>query len=321
MLYLLPQLPVRNRYSENWIKIWERELDKLGVEYQTLGTRCIFSLKKYFTNPVNALRNECNQIKKLCQKDLSKDSILVLDIDFPGLITPAVQVLKLVYPELKVYGFLHAGSYNYGDIFEKTQGKKNCEIGMLETFDKIFVSTNYHRQKIEDYFGVVFDNIEVVGFPLYQEDIFKYVTSIPYSEKKYILFTGRPEQSDYTLIDSLKKQFSKEKFLILKTRNRKKYFELLNKSKIVISLKREDTFGLTQLEAYILGSIPLSPKKYAYPETIGFSELLYDDKEDLLVKLNNLLLLQENSFKIGVENYRFVISNIISKIEQGIKKV
>jgi hypothetical protein len=312
MIYILPQLPVRNRYSQDWISIWVRELTKLNTEFLVLGYNYPVKLTYFFTNPDEALKYECNQIKKLVK--FKPQKMLCLDIDFPGLITSAIQVLKLTNPELKTFGFLHAGSYNTGDIFEKTKGKKEIEEAMFKVFDKIFVSTNYHKEKIENYFGKKFENLEVVGLPFYKEDVLKYTEPIPFSQKKLILLTGRIEQSDYSFVDTLRREFPSEVFQQLKAKNRREYFNLLNKAKVVISLKKEETFGLTQLETYVLGGIPLSPNKYAYPETIGIKELLYDNTEDLVQKLKYLLTLRENFFRIEIEKYEKVIPKIINEI-------
>lgn len=314
MLYLLPQLPVKNRYTEDWIQMWERELTRLGVAFSVIGSKKVEPLTKYFTNPEKALRYECNQIKELTK--LKSAKLLCLDTDFPGLLAPAIQVLKLTNPDLKCYGYLHAGSWCNGDIFKDTSGKKWMERAMFDVFDKIFVATNYHKKKIETFFGKSFKNIKVVGCPFYKEDVFRLAKPLKYSEKDVILVSGRPEQQAKSLLEELKENFGQNNDIIAnpKPKTRKEYFKLLSRAKIVISLKIEETFGLSQLEAYALGGIPLCPNRYSYPEIIKDKRLLYEDSEDLLTKLDYLLDLKENPFKINLDKYRETIPKIIELI-------
>ena len=178
--------------------------------------------------------------------------------------------------------------------------------------------TNYHsnkvKKKIEKYFEEEFDNLKVVGFPFYRKDVFSYTKPLPYEKKDGILINGRLEQSNVGLIDRIKKTFQYENISILHARNRKEYYNLLNKAKVVISLKIEETFGIGQLEAYVLGSIPLSPNNYAYPEVIENETLLYTDEEDLMDKLAYLLRLDQNSFQMDIEKYEQTISSCVKNL-------
>ena len=311
MIYLVPPLPVKNRYTEDWIKVWERELKKLGKSYVVVGSKKVESLTMFFTNPQKALIYECKQIEFLAKTKV--DKLLCLDIDFPGLITSAIQVLRLTNPDLVAYGYLHAGSWCNGDIFKSTAGKSFVERAMFDTFDKIFVATNYHKQKIERYFGKEFKNLEVVGYPFYKEDILRYANS--HQKKSIILISGRPEQSDMGLVDRIKKKFSKEKIIVNpKCKTRKDYFQLLSKAKIFISLKTEETFGLSVLEACTLGTLVLCPNLYSYPEILKNEFLLYENGDDLLSRLENLLRLRHVEGFVDLEEYRQTIFRIVKDL-------
>jgi len=309
MLYILPQLPCKNRYTEDWAAIWARELLNLGFQFKMLGTFTPVPITKFFTDPGMALLYECNQIKNLVK--YSPDKIFCLDIDFPGLLSSAIPVLKLMNPKLKCYGYLHAGSWCDGDIFSKTQGKKYLERAMFDVFDKIFVATYYHKKKIEKYFGEKFENIEVVGFPFYKKDVLYYTTPLSYEEKNGILINGRIEQSNIGIVDIIRKEFKNQRIQFVNAKNRKEYYNQLNHAKIVLSLKMEETFGIGQLEAYVLGAIPICPNDFAYQEVIKDKHLLYSDEEDLVKKLTYLIGLEKNLFHIDIEQYEQVISNIM----------
>lgn len=312
MLYLLPQLPVKNRYTEDWIGVWARELTNLNVRFKVLGSRKPVTITKYFTDPNKALEYECRQIRALSKVGPKK--ILCLDIDFPGLIAPALQVLRLTNPNLRCYGYLHAGSWCNGDIFSKTPGKKLMERSMFDVFDRIFVASFYHKKKIEDYFGEEFGNVEVVGFPFYKKDVLLYVKPLPFEEKRGILVNGRMEQSNVVLIDRIREKFGTEEIIVVNAKSRGEYYNQLNHAKIVLSLKTEETFGIGVLEGFILGGVLLCPNDFAYPEVIGDARLLYDNEEDLMDKLAYLLTLKENPFQIEIERYKQAIPNMISSI-------
>lgn len=305
MIHLLPQLPCNNRYTEDWAGMWSRELINLGMQCEVFGHNLPTEVTRFFTDPDYALRYECDQIRALSQRDYL-DTIFCLDIDFPGLLSAAIPVLKLGHPKLKCFGYLHAGSWNNGDIFSGTLGKKHLERAMFDIFDRVFVATEYHKQNIERYLGGSPDTLEVVGFPFYRKDVEYYAKPLPFEEKSGIIVVGRGEQSNKDLLDTVTKKLGTEVSVIEAT-SRAGYFYQLNKAKVVLSLKTEETFGISQLEAYVLGGIPLSPNAYSYPEVIGDERLLYNDKNDLIDKLAYLLSLKENLFQIDIEKYEHVI--------------
>jgi len=312
MMHLLPQLPCKNRYTKDWIGIWTRELSNLGVQFKVLGHNKPMAITKFFTNPAKALEYECEQIMALARTNPEK--IFCLDIDFPGLLSSAIPVLKLRNPNLKCFGYLHAGSWCNGDIFSEIIGKKHLERAMFDTYDKIFVATYYHKKKIEKYFGEEFDNLEVVGFPFYRKDVLSYVEPMPFEEKDGVIINGRWEQSNLDFLDRLRNKLNIKIYCIEST-NREGYYRQLNTAKVVISLKTEETFGIGQLEAYVLGGIPLCPDDFSYPEVIGDGRLLYLSENNLMDKLSWLLRLRQNPFQINVEQYEQTIPNIVSSIK------
>lgn len=325
MMHLLPQLPCKNRYTEDWIQIWSRELKNLGVEFRVLGHDTSTPITKFFTDPDYALRYECDQLRALSQMDrlTQLEKIFCLDVDFPGLLSAAIPVLKLRNPDLKCYGYLHAGSWCNGDVFAGISGKKQLERAMFDVYDKVFVASGYHKDKIQWYFNRGFDNLEVVGFPFYREDVLAYAEPLPFEEKSGIIINGRWEQSNVELLERLRRKFSTQ-ICTVEATSRADYFRQLNKAKVVLSLKTEETFGIGQLEAYVLGGIPLSPNRFAYPEVIGDPRLLYDNEKDLIDKLAYLLELKENSFhpfQIEIEKYEQVIPTCIDKLRSNNERV
>ena len=50
------------------------------------------------------------------------------------------------------------------------------------------------------------------------------------------------------------------------TNNKKEYYELLSKAKIVFSASKQETFGIGTVEAMMLGAMPVVPNKLSYIE-------------------------------------------------------
>jgi hypothetical protein len=316
MLYVVPQLPVKNRYSEEWSSIWSRELSKLKIEHTIVKERKPVSMKKskvnFFSDLRESIKYECNQIKYLIDNVKEGDKILWLDFDFPGLSIPATQLIKLSNPTIKSYAYCHAGSWCNKDIWSSIPSKKKIEDAGFDIFDKVFVATNYHKEKIENYFGKKMNNIYVVGFPLYKEDVIKYTKPIEWKEKKGIIVIGRIEQSNPNIINSVLNNYEKQT-TFKKFRNRKEYFNALNKSKILISPKIEETFGLTAMEAVMLGTIPLCPNNYSYKELLP-QELLYSNENELNEKIKPLLN-EKPSISIDLSKYEGSIKEIVRLME------
>ena len=248
---------------------------------------------------------------------------LHLDIDFPGIFSSYAQLLKWRRPDIKLYGFCHAGSWNNKDIFENAKGKKEMELGTIKCFDKIFVATNYHKWNIERYFDKVFDNIVVVGLPFYPHDCLRQLEKPVLKsllEKDIFLISGRPEQSDKSLIEKLKAKYNVNwvDFTSNYIKNsRKNYFEVLNHTRISVSFKVEETFGLSQFEVATFGGLILSPNKYSYPELILYPQLLYNNEEDLFEKFDKLFNLKANPYLINTHGYELSILSMVKEIYEN----
>jgi len=314
MITLVPQLPCGNRYTEDWLATWERELDLLGLEHQVPCRPISASqVTKFFTDPILAVRYEAYQIATMMDTPGTLGGIMCLDVEFPGLMTSAIQTFRLMYPGLQVYGYLHAGVWCNADIWSYTKGRNYIDRAIFDTYDRVFVATIYHKEKIEKYFNEEFNNLVVVGFPFYRKDVYRYGSSIPFEEKSGVVICGRAEQSNGGLVKCIKEVVPHVTFLSAKTRQ--DYFEQINKAKVVISLKTEETFGISQLEAFALGSLPLCPNNYAYPEVISNPNFLYDSWSDLVVKLEYLLRLtsfpEVSNLQQPFETYEKVIETCV----------
>jgi len=327
-LAVFPQLPVYNRYTEQWIPMWVKELSKQGVTFEMFGSYgvCCFDRNieyNYFTNTSESIIYECNQIKEFTECINEFTHLLVLDADFPGLTASIIPTYKLMNPKLKCFAYLHAGSYCNGDVYTKTkaihQSKKQQELAMLMTYDKIFVATQYHKQKVERYFDRIFENVVVTGIPLGRDAIHEMVEEIPFESKSGIFIAGRMEQSNIKHMEEIVDAFPKEKiYHPLNTppfNNRREFLNFLNKCKVVVSLKTEDTFGLITAETAILGGLPLCPNKFAYPEFLPDDNLLYGGTQELLLKLTYLVSLDKNPYVFNYDKHDKAIKTIVEEMK------
>ena len=191
-LYYFPTFPVENRYSEEWLMQFITEFKKHDVQYRTILGDGIPEEKErdgMFTSISNSSMWELQQISNFFMSYFNSlkdgDVLFFTDINFPGFVLPFVQLIKTKYPKVKAYGFIHAGSYCNGDIFENTEGKGDFEKSLIKTFDGIFVATLYHMKKFastSSIYGV--QNIYVVGAPFYRSQV-KDIEIRPYSERTY----------------------------------------------------------------------------------------------------------------------------------------
>lgn len=329
MLYFVPQLPVKNRYQEDWLSYFMDEFKKRNVDYNMiLGDQFPVEIKEFFTNIKASVEWELRQLQILNNFVEDGDIIFFADVDFPGFAQPFVQTIKL-RKKVKVYGYLHAGSYCKGDIFSNTPGKPDCERGILQDFDGIFVATNYHKQKLINFFTGEQKNVHVVGAPFYR----KYLPSVNIGDREYgVIHTGRldKQRSDKLLL-SIIKDFPSCRFLstrkpsevpsnldVVVPSDRKEYYDLLNRSYIYLNTSEEDTFSYGAVEAMAMGCVPLVPDSYSYPEVVPIPDLRYTNKTDLERKLSKLKanFTHKSQNLFGLTPFSF-----ISKWEQSIPEM
>jgi hypothetical protein len=209
---------------------------------------------------------------------------------------------------MKVYGIYHAGSWCHNDIFKEDTGKYFQELSSFFLCQAVFVATEYHKDKICNFFkgvGVTkeyfYDSIEVLhGLPFYPYKLLKYQKS--FSQKTGdILIVGRKEQSEgITLFPESSFNIDIHSGLI----NREKYLEKLSKYKVAIFPKSEETFGYGPLEAAAVGTIPLVPDAFSYKEVIN-EPFRYTTYSDLTHKV-------DDAIKYRFQGYFSIVKNMLT---------
>jgi glycosyltransferase involved in cell wall biosynthesis len=151
-----------------------------------------------------------------------------------------------------------------------------CEASWLAMLDMVFVGTKYHAglllererdaQAITDR-GVA--PIHVVGIPVA-------VSRGPEAvRERLVVFPHRltpdkhPELFDYLAL-RVGEVHPDVKFVRTQDLKLSKpdYYDLLARAAVTVSFADQETFGISMVEAALLGSTPIAPKRLAYRETL-----------------------------------------------------
>ena len=284
----VPQYPTSMRYSEWWYWKLPQMFEDVGYEVITLGKSSIRLFKNKRANldmfsPVSSAINfEIKQIEEYMLLNIKKDDVLFLnDLSFPGLFC------NILYHKqcTKMFAFCHATSLNKFDYFENVRNSKFLtESGHSVLFDKVFVGSEYHKQKLINGSNLkLWTNTKVsyLPFPPFKPVVEKL--------KKYnIISVSRPtpQKVDENLEKVVENHFGPVNRLV--SNSWKEYYKNLAMSKILLVTAQEDTFGYQIVDAIINGCIPIARNDLAYPELLP-EEYLYNNSKELLERIENVL--------------------------------
>lgn len=314
-LILVPQYPAKLRYQEWWFEEFPKRLSKAFKEVIVLGHQCIHErpLGSGFS-PINqAIEFECKQVKQYMELDLRIDDVLLLnDLSFPGIFA---NVLFHQRP-VSCYAICHATSRNKYDYFMHDRKiKYPIEKSIAALFDKVFVATEYHKNKLG------WDNIEVIGLPDPPPELMK----TPDDR----LCGFRPINTGYFSRNSIQKVNQKilrylkkhHQYAIIHFNEStwEGYYHRLKKCKIVLITSKEETYGYQVVDAIKCGAIVLAPNSCSYPELLP-KKYLYSSKEELLDMLDCYLNYNyhkhytiENLMQAKVDNFYDVLIENLKK--------
>lgn len=305
VIWHFPVLPVKNRYPEEWFHQFPEEYEKhKSLEYVSVlpDDDHLFSVPfekghgpaDMFTDFNASIRWELGQIRNFMNqyrdKIRPKDVVFFCDIDFPGFVAPFAHLIKTQLPDVKIYGYLHAGSYCKDDLFCNTPGKLQTEIAYLATFDGVFVGSEYHKNKFcgliprspGESQTLLADKVHVVGAPFYKSQL-RGVEGKRYDNRKFdVIYPSRIDlQKKADTFLGLVNRFPDIKFVCTHNpgicppnleyqhpEGREGYYKLLADSRTCLSLAKEETFGYIALEAMAVGTVPIGPANYSYPEIL-----------------------------------------------------
>jgi len=306
-IIFVPQFPTPLRYQEFFFTEIPNELSKHYDEVIVLGKGVaprdgVEYDKKLFSPIDTACQVEIYQMREyMALKLKGDDTLLHMDLSFPGLFH---NILYHKRP-MNCYCYCHATSLNTGDLFEWDRNSKwHTELGNSKLYDRIFVGSKYHADKLR------LANTEVVGLPIPPFPTFK-------EEKIYdIISVARPnpQKVDAELENHVKKLFGP--IVRKECKTWEEYYKFLSSAKILLISSIEDTFNYSIMEAILNNTIVLAPNRCSYPELLP-SEYIYYDRTNLDLKikyyLNNYKLVPELLCLDMCKNFYNNISNIIKQ--------
>ena len=285
-IILVPQYPVDNRYSGWYFYLFPKMFKKYFDSVRILTPFNFYRLRddefdsSSFSPVDKSIAFELGQIESymsISEKELNSSILFFCDISFPGIFANILFHRKPKH----AFALCHGTSRNKYDYFAKNRSAKfSCETGLSKLFDKIFVATNYHKEKLG------WKNCEVVGLPFlnlankYHIDCKRTIdviapcrTTIQKTSKNYEIYLY--QKMGIKVVHKVSVDYEK-------------YYGLLSKSKILLSTAKEETFGYQILDGIANGCIPIAPKSLSYPELLP-DDYLFTDKNDLVNKINRAL--------------------------------
>lgn len=283
-IIFVPQYPTPMRYSEWWITTFNKQFREAGYDVITIGTDKNLRAgadPSMFSPIQQAIDFELEQIKEYCQLKKYKSDILFLsDISFPGLFCNILYHPEQNIPKKK-FAFCHATSINLQDYFSDTKPSKyKTELGNSRLFNKIFVGSEYHKQKLN------WNNLSVTSLPMYPPMDSIYWKAFQHRKKSYdIVSVSRQTKQK---VDSYLESKVAEKFsqVVRKTFHEwYEYYGFLGRSKVLLITSKEETFGYQIIDAILSGCIPIAPNICSYPELLP-KEYLYSTESELYDRLS-----------------------------------
>lgn len=250
---LIPSLPIKDRYQEDWWLWWRDTLISFGHEVETPSVPKPAPPKEGFTDIRRQLLWDFKVAGWLRRKQV--DFAVLLDAFWH----PAtISFLRLSLPKDKIFGYVHAGSYCRGDVQanEPFLSWERLAVGNCT----LLVATNYHMHLLRREYPLAI--CKVVGFPVLVREI-----KAEKREQAVVVGIRKGKASPQTLSE-LEALMKKRGVTLVRGigMRRHQFWKVCAESKWVISLAQEETFGLAVAEAVKLGCVPIVPDAFAYAE-------------------------------------------------------
>jgi hypothetical protein len=266
-VWVVPIESISNRYSELWNEwfpeFWEEASFIWGDSRVAGEIRQGDFLDTFYTHRYKAY--QVIEISKMLESNCIEDGDVLFfhDLWFP--LEQIFYMLDAAERDVKVMGFMHAGSYCPRDLLHRTgmnTWARYVEKGWLKRLDKVYVFSKYHERLLVERRGVDRAKVRISDFP-YDT----YILNEHVSDRKTIqvVFPGRPgPDRGWEVVDRVKS----EGIEVVKTwgMDRKEYLDTLGKSEFVLSWPMSETYGVAVMEATAMGAYPIVPNRGSYPE-------------------------------------------------------
>ena len=249
--------------------------------------------------------------------------------------------------KFKIAGCLHAGTYDKFDfITSKGMGYwgKDYENSLFRIFDYVFVATEWHKRQLIHSRDVEPNKVHVTGFPIYYEGPkFTYDGGWDHpcsmEKENIVVLPNRltidknpqlfefvrdnefccPSLKDWKFVTT----FSTDGTFMTKA----EYWEMLHKSKIMISFADHENWGIAVQEALFAGCFVILPNKLSYVElynpiiryncAMDLSAIVYHVVEACNNKHHPLHKLRERDRDYALQRGREAIPNMIKIMEES----
>jgi hypothetical protein len=203
----------------------------------------------------------------------------IQDID-PGPLLSLDKVWKI--------GMVRGGPHEPWD-FTRGRGGRYEELfaAQLKCYDELWVTTHYHAALLMESYKIPVDKIKIVGSPMdiplaagessliATEEGERLNLLVPWEAKSGILFCSRQDNDKgYDLALHLK-ETTDLPIRIERFDNRRDLYGAIAESKYVLIPTRKETFGQLAAETLLLGSMPLVPYGFNYPEILTMNWPFY----------------------------------------------
>ncbi len=292
----VPIESLEERYSAQWNKWFPEQLDKLGIDYQTVVVEEVMEGPRTikvgeFLDALGTHWYKSRQMAEIVDyiyigRVTDETIIFFHDLWFPG-IEALFYIRDALGLRFKIAGVMHAGTYDPADwtaqhgMYRWAEG---IERAWCSEVDYIFVGSVFHKNLLCSRRGVDRGKVHVTGLPI---RVPKDVPDIASQEwlaflrgkENIVVFPHRlapekrPEVFDEVAVHIMgyeKRDEYRDSWKFFRTKDRcntkAEYYYMLRRAKIAVSCAQQETFGIAQQEAMLSGCIPLCPDRLAYPE-------------------------------------------------------
>lgn len=271
-LFFVPQLPIKMRYQEWWYNGIPNALKEYFDEVIILGEFKALPKTKdkggNFSNTEEAIIFEMFQIDEFLNSDIGDDDYLLHgDLSFPGIFHNVLHHKQV----RNAFAVCHATSKNAYDYFTPIRSSKwLVESGCAKMYKKVFVASEYHKDKLG------WDNVVNLG-------------ALPNPP-----FKGQNSKNEYHLVSVSRPSIQKRTKAIENVVEKRygkiitappfskwyDYYNFLGKSECMLITSKEECYGYQVIDAVINNCIPVAPRNFSYPELLP-DEYLYSNMDEL----------------------------------------
>jgi glycosyltransferase involved in cell wall biosynthesis len=291
--WILPIEPFEERYTEQWLRWYPEGLQKAGLKTRLImGNKAAATERAggQFLDPIQTWIWKGSQVEKMAElwRDGEiKDGDWIVSLDGWGPATTAAAYLRDTNDiDVRVAAFFHAGSYDQNDYLAH-QGMRrwamDVERGWIKSLDLLLLGSRSHQDMIQKELGIEdheMPEVSIIGNPIKQAEAHEIGKPIPWNDRdRLVVFPHRlAEEKQPHLFEQLRHRHrllfpDAPETTWVKTRDicssKTEYYELLGKSRVVLSFALQETFGIAMQEGIVLGAWAVAPKSLSYPETIG----------------------------------------------------